>query len=68
MIVDKIHEIFSFEQSLWLEKCICFNTQKRSEAKFDFEKDFYILPNNAFYGKTMEICGTSLEIRKYYKV
>ena len=54
MVVDKIHEIFSYEQSNWLEKYINFNKQKRNEAKNDFEKDFYKLLKNAFYGKTME--------------
>ena len=28
MIVDKIHEIISFKQSMWLEKYKIFNTQK----------------------------------------
>ena len=37
MIVDKIHEITSFEQCKWLEKN--FITQKRNGAKNDFEKD-----------------------------
>ena len=54
MVVAKIHEIISFKQSSWLEKYINFNTQKRNKAKNDFEKDFYKLLNNAFYGKTME--------------
>ena len=54
MIVDKFHEIISFKQSKWLEKYIKFNTQKRNQAVNDFEKDFYKLLNNAFYGKTME--------------
>ena len=54
MIVDKVHEIISFRQSRWLEKYINFNTQKRNQAVNDFEKDFYKLLNNAFYGKTME--------------
>ena len=54
MIVDKVHDIISFKQSRWLEKYINFNTQKRNQAVNDFEKDFYKLLNNAFYGKTME--------------
>ena len=54
MIIDKDHEIISFRQSRWLEIYIYFNTQKRNQAVNDFEKDFYKLLNNAFYGKTME--------------
>ena len=54
MIVDKVHNIKSFRQSRGLEKYINFNTQKRNQAVNDFEKDFYKLLNNAFYGKTME--------------
>ena len=47
MKVTKIH-------SLWLEKYINHNTQKRTKAKTNFEKDMYKLMNNAFFGKTME--------------
>ena len=54
MIVAKVHNIISFKQSRWLAKYISFNTQKRNQASNDFEKDFYKLLNNAFYGKTME--------------
>ena len=54
MVVDKIHEIISFKQSNWLEKYKNFNTEKRNNAKTDFEKDFYKILNNAFYRKTME--------------
>ena len=55
MIIDKVHELFSFKQSRWLENYISFNTQKRNKAKNDFEKDFYKLLNNAFYGKTRKM-------------
>ena len=63
MIVDKIHEIISFKQTKWLEKYIYFNTQKRNQAVNDFEKDFYKLLNNAFYGKTMENVRNRLKIK-----
>ena len=54
MIVDIIHELISFKQSKWVDKYINFNTQKRNKAKYDFGKDFFILLNNAFHGKSME--------------
>ena len=63
MVVGKVHEIISFRQSRWLEKYINFNTQKRNKAKNDFEKDFYKLLNNAFYGKTMENARNRLKIK-----
>ena len=55
MIVDKVQEIISFKQSKWLETFKNFNTQKRNKTKNGFEKDFYKLLNNSFYGKCMEI-------------
>ena len=54
MKVTKIHMIYRFKQSLWLEKYINHNTQKSTKAKTNFEKDLYKLMNNAFFGKTME--------------
>ena len=63
MIADKVHEIISFKQSEWLKKYINFNTQKRNQAVNDFEKDFYKLLNNAFYGKTMENVRNRLKIK-----
>ena len=63
MIVDKVHDIISFRQSRWLEKYINFNTLKRNQAVNVFEKDFYKLLNNAFYGKTMENVRNRLKIK-----
>lgn len=54
MILKKVHRYISFSQSKWLEKYIDFNTQQRTLAKTDFEKDFFKLMNNSFYGKTCE--------------
>ena len=63
IIVHKVHEIISFKQSRWLEKYKNFNTQKRNQAVNDFEKDFYKLLNNAFYGKTMENVRNRLKFK-----
>ena len=52
--MTKIHTIYRIKQSLWLEKHINHNTQKRTQAKTNFEKDLFKLMNNAFFGKTME--------------
>ena len=63
MIVDKVHNMISFKQSMWLKNYINFNTQRRNQAVNDFEKDFYKLLNNAFYGKTMENVRNRLKIK-----
>ena len=67
MVVDKLHEIISFKQSKWLENFISFNTQKRNKAKNDFEKDFYKLLINTFYGKTMENVRNRLRLEFFKK-
>ena len=67
MVVDKVHNIISFKQSSWLKKYINFNTQKRNQAVNVFEKDFYKLLNNAFYGKTMENVRNRLKIKPVKK-
>ena len=62
MVIEKVHNVKSFKQSMWLEKYINFITQKRNKAKFDFEKDFYNLLNNAFYGICLECVRNRLKI------
>ena len=52
--VTKIHSIISFNHKAWLKDYIDFNTSMRAKATNDFEKDFWKLMNNSFYGKTME--------------
>ena len=57
-----IHNVIRFKQAKCM-KSIDFNTQKRTQAKKDFEKDFFKLLNNAVYGKTLENMRPRVKMR-----
>ena len=54
LVLERIHKAIEFNQSDWMKPYIDFNTQLRTLATNDFEKDFFKLMNNSIFGKMME--------------
>ena len=48
-----MHRVIKFNQEAWL-KDIDMNAKLRTEAKNDFEKDFFKLMNNSVFGEKMD--------------
>jgi hypothetical protein len=52
--ITKVHQVYDYKMDYILKTYIDFNSDKRKQAKNDFEKDFFKLLNNSIYGKMLQ--------------
>ena len=63
MELKKIHRGIRFKECDFLKPYIDTNVKLRTQAKNDFEKDFFKLMNNSVFGKTMENIRNRVNIK-----
>ena len=63
MELTKIHRGIRFVESDFMKLYIDTNTNLRTQAKNNFEKDFFKLMNNSVFGKTMENIRNRVDVK-----
>ena len=61
--ISLIHRGIKLREEPWMRAYIELNTRLRTEAKNDFEKDFFKLMNNSVFGKTMENIRNRVDVK-----
>ena len=54
LVLKEVHSAISFNQDEWLKPYIEMNNKLRTEAKNEFDKDFFKLINNTVFGRLLE--------------
>lgn len=63
MRLVRVRSAIRFRQKRFVEPYIKYNSERRAAARNAFEKDYYKLKNNSFFGKTMEDVRHRIDFR-----